>query len=201
MSLEAWSTIASFATLGVIAATAIAALIQLRNTRSGNQILAVTELDKMLGSERLTRAQRFVAEEVPKLIADPAGRSKLAARPFPPELEPIRDVGNFFELLGLFVKFGIIDRALATDLWDGVVFGRWKQLEPVVMIRRQGDDSGMWANFEYFAVICEKSLARTAGDYYPRGVPRMTIDKRSLEAAEAFAKDRANDAQPPPVSR
>ncbi len=196
MSLEAWSTVASFATFVVIVATAIAALIQLRNTRSGNQILAVTELDKMLGSEKLLRAQRFVAEEVPKLIADSAGRSRLAAQPFPPDLEPIRDVGNFFELLGVFVKFGIIDRALAIDLWDGVVFGRWKQLEPVVMIRRQAN-SGVWANFEYFAVLCEESLARTAGDYYPRGVPRMTIDKRSLEAAEAFAKGQATGSEPP----
>jgi hypothetical protein len=42
------------------------------------------------------------------------------------------------------------------------------------------------------AVICDKSLSKTQGDYYPRGMRRMTIDKRSLEAAAAFANDRAD---------
>ena len=195
MSLEAWGIVASFATLLVIAATAIAALLQLRHTRSANQIAAVTELDKVLGSEKLSHARRFVAEEVPKLLADPTKRSKLAAEPFPTEIEAIRDVGNFFELLGVFVKRRIIDRTLACDLWDGVVYQAWKQLEPVVMIRRLRV-RGLWTSFEYLAVLSEKSLAKTQGDYYPRGVPRMTIDRRSLEAAAAVAQDEAEATQP-----
>ncbi|HLW47868.1 MAG TPA: DUF4760 domain-containing protein [bacterium] len=195
MSLEAWSTVASFGTFVVIAATAIAALIQLRHTRSANQIAVVTEIRQTLESEKFTRARRFVAEEVPKLIADPAGRSKLGADVFPPEIEAVRDVANFFEVMGAFVKFGIVDRALACDLWDGVVFKTWKQLEPVVMIRRQ-TARGLWASFEYLAVICEKSLSKSQGDYYPRGMRRMSIDKRSLEAAAAFAKDQADAGQP-----
>ncbi len=195
MPLEVWSTVASFATLVVIAATAIAALAQLRHTRSANQIAAVTELDKMLASEKLSQARRFVAEELPKLLADPTKRSKLAAEPFPREIEAIRDVANFFEVLGVFVKRGLIDRSLACDLWDGVVYQAWKQLEPVIVIRRRRV-RGLCANFEYLAVLCEESLAKTQGDYYPRGVPRMAIDKRSLEAAEAFAEDEANGAQP-----
>jgi hypothetical protein len=60
------------------------------------------------------------------------------------------------------------------------VFRTWKLIEP-----------GTWASFEYLAVISEKSLAKHQGDYYPRGTPRMTIDKRSLEAAAAFARDKA----------
>jgi hypothetical protein len=196
MSLEAWTIVASFATLVVIAATAVAALTQLRHTRSANQIAAVTELDKLLGSEKLSQARRFVAEELPKLLADPTRRSKLAVEPFPTELEAIRDVANFFEVLGVFVKRGIIDRTLACDLWDGVVYQAWKQLEPVVVIRRR-QARGLCANFEYLAVLCERSLAKTQGDYYPRGVPRMTIDKRSLEAAEAFAEDQAKGPPPP----
>jgi hypothetical protein len=94
----------------------------------------------------------------------------------------------------VFVKRGIIDRTLACDLWDGVVYQAWKQLEPVVMIRRRRA-RGLCANFEYLAVLCEKSLAKTQGDYYPRGAPRMMIDQRSLEAAAAIAQDEAEAAQ------
>ena len=157
MSLEVWSTVASLGTFVVITATAIAALVQLRHARSANQIAAVTEIRETLESEKFTRARRFVAEEGPKLIADPEGRRKLAGEILPPE---IRDVGNFFEVMGAFVKFGIIDQALVRDLWDGLVYTTWKQLEPVAMMRRQRF-RGTWASFEYLAVICEKSLART----------------------------------------
>jgi hypothetical protein len=195
MSLEAWSTVASLGTFVVIAATTIAALGQLRHMRASNQIAAVTAMLEILDSERFTRAQRFVAEQVPKLLADSAGRNTLGAEIFPPETEAVRDVANFFEVMGTFVKLGIIDRAIACDVWDGVVFKAWKHLEPVVMIRRKVGHRGTWANFEYLAVICEESLSKTQGDHYPRGMRRMTIDKRSLEAAAALAKDQTDASE------
>ncbi len=195
MSLEAWSTIASFGTFAVIATTAIVALVQLRHMRSSNQIAAVTAMRETLESEKFTLARRFVAEQVPKLLADPAGRSQFGADIFPPEIEAVRDVGNFFDVMGAFVKLDIIDQTLACDLWDGVVFKTWKQLEPVAMIRRAVSYSGTWCDFEYLAVLCEKSLSKHQGDYYPRGMARMTIDKRSMEVAAAFARDRASASE------
>jgi hypothetical protein len=188
MSFEAWSTVASLGTFVVIAATAIAALVQLRHTRSSNEIAAVTEMRETLESESFGQVRRFVVEQVPKLLADPAERNKLGGEIFPPEIDAVRSLANFFEVMGAFVKLGILDRALVCDLWDGLVFGWWKQLEPIIMIRREVSDRGLWANFEYLAVICEESLSKTQGDHYPRGMRRMTIDERSVEAASAFAK-------------
>ncbi len=192
MSLEAWSTVASFGTFLVIASTAIAALVQLRHTRSSNQIVAVTEMRETIESDRFREARRFVVEQMPKLLADPAERNKLGGEIFPPEWDAVRDVANFFETMGAFVKLGIVDEALVTDLWDGVVFGYWKQLEPVTMIRRDVSSPGLWDNFEYLAVICEDSLSKTNGDHYPRGIRRMKIDKTSLDIVAAFEKDRTN---------
>ena len=180
-SLEAWSTAASIGTFVVIAATAAAALAQLRHMRSSNQIAALTEMQETLGSERFTRHRSFIAEQVPKLIADPVGRSKLGADVIPADVEAVRLVGNFFELMGSFVKIGIIDRALVLDLWDGLVFKTWKQLEPVVMIRRSVSYPGTWVNFEYLAVICEESASKEPGGKYPRGMRRMKIDERSSQ--------------------
>lgn len=192
MSLEAWGIVASFATFVVIAATAIVALVQLRHLRSSNQIAALTEMQQTLDSERFSLARRFVIEQVPTLLADPSQRNKIGNKVFPPELDAVRNVGNFFETMGAFVKLGIVDRALVCDLFDGVVFGFWKQLEPIIMIRREVSDRGLWANFEYLAVLCESSLSKTQGDHYPRGMRRMTPDQRSLEAAAPFAKNHTN---------
>ena len=192
MSLEIWNTAASIGTFVVITATAIAALAQLRHLRSSNQIAAVTKLQETLESERMTLARRFVNEQVPKLLADPAGRSKLGATVVPPELEAVRDVGNFFELVGTFVRLGIVDRNIALGLWDGEVLASWRQLEAVTMIRRKVLAPGVWADFEYLAVLGEESIARTGGDYYPRGMRRMVIDKRSSDALAAFVREQGD---------
>jgi hypothetical protein len=58
MSLEAWSTVASLGTFLVVAATALAALVQLRHLRSSNQIAAITgmidTLDSLIGLSPVT---------------------------------------------------------------------------------------------------------------------------------------------------
>lgn len=191
MSLEAWSTAASIGTFVVIAATAGAALVQLRHLRSSNQIAAITKLQDTLESERMTLARRFVNEQVPKLLADPAGRSKLGAAVLSSELEAVRHVGNFFNLVGTFVRLGIVDRDIAVGLWDGIALNTWRQLEAVVMIRREVYSPGAWCDFEYLAVLSQESIARTGGDYYPRGMRRMVLDKRSSDAVAAFVRERA----------
>jgi hypothetical protein len=196
MSLEIWSTIASIGTFVVIAATAVAALLQLRHMRSSNQIAAITAMSETMASDEFLRAYHFVTEEVPKLLADPAGRSKLGAKVWSPEIEPVRVVGNFFERMGVFVKLRIIDRSVVCDLFDGVVFKAWKQLEPVVLIRRKVSSPGTWTSFEYLAVLSERSLLANSDGYYPPGVRRMKCDEKSIATAEAFERDRADIPQP-----
>jgi Domain of unknown function (DUF4760) len=189
MSLELVNTLATLGTFLVIAATAITALVQLRHARSSNQIAAVTEMRETLESERFGQNRRFLLERVPKLLADPVERNKLGGEIFPPELDAVRETANFFETLGAFVKLGIVDRDLVCDLWDGVVFKTWKQLEPIIVIRRKVGDRGLWSSFEYLAVICQASLSRSGGDHYPPGMRRMTLDQASMDAAAAFTKE------------
>jgi hypothetical protein len=200
MSFEVWSIAASIGTFVVITATAVAALVQLRHARSNNQIAAIMSMRETLESEKFTLARHFVVEQLPKLIADPAGRSMLGGEMFPAELEQARFVGNFFELMGTFVKLDIIDRTITCTLWDDIVFALWKKLEPVAIIRRKVGYSGLWGDFEYLAVLCERSLSKRQGDYYPRGRPRMTIDTSSMELVAAFDRERAAAASRPQAS-
>lgn len=63
MSLELVNTLATLATFLVIAATAIAAIIQLRHARCSNQIAALTELREISIKQELRVALHFIRRE------------------------------------------------------------------------------------------------------------------------------------------
>ena len=169
-----WLT--AYATLGtfvVITASAIAALLQLRHTRGSNQIIALTECRETLESEDFTRARHFIFSELPVLMGDPEIRRALVQPVFPAQLRPVSYVANFFESMGAFVRFNIIDRSIACDLWCGVVLSCWDALVPVIRARRRLD-AGIWENFEYLAVICKQFVERYPTSY-PKDMPRMDL--------------------------
>jgi len=80
MSLELWNTLATFGTFLVIAATAIAAIYQLRHMRGGNQIAVLGELRASQGTPEYVRVLHFVYSELASKMQDPAFRYQLANR-------------------------------------------------------------------------------------------------------------------------
>jgi Domain of unknown function (DUF4760) len=188
MTLEVWSTIASIGTFVVIGTTAIAALVQLRHMRSSNQIAILTTVYETLESEHFAAARRFLATELPRMLESDAGLALLAGPPpLPPETAPIREVANFFENVGAFVKNGMIDKRIACDLWAGVVLLAWKAAEPVVLIRRARgpDQTALWENFEYLAVLSEQFIQSHPDGTYPKGLRHMQYAQRALDLAAA----------------
>src|SRR5579863_5076906 len=117
MTAEWLTAIATLGTFVVIAASAVAALLQLRHMRGSNQIVALTECRETLESDAFQEARAFVVTELPQLIKNPDTRDKLSSPVFPKELRPAGNVANFFESMGAFVRFDIIDRNIACDLW------------------------------------------------------------------------------------
>jgi len=59
MSLELFNILARLGTFIVIAATAIAAIVQLRHMRSSNQIAAINELRETIETPEFQVAQQF----------------------------------------------------------------------------------------------------------------------------------------------
>lgn len=182
MTLEVVNTIASVGTLLVIAATAIAALGQLRHMRGSNQIQALTECREVLESEPFASAMRYVQGELPRLIEDRQFRERLDLRPLPADLAQITVVANFFESMGAFVKHDIIDETIAGDLWANIVLINWSALQPVIAILRRQIGDVLWENFEYLVTLCEDYRSRNPQGTYPRGVRRKTI-------IDAYASD------------
>ncbi len=177
MSAEWVTAIATAGTFLVIAASALAALLQLRHMRGSNQIIALTECREKLESEEFQNAREFVAIKLPELMQDPAIVQQLQRSFFPSELRPAGNVANFFESMGAFVRFDIIDRRIACDLWCGVVVGSWNGLLPVIRTRRKLDP-GIWENFEYLAVLSEEFMERHPTSY-PNRMRRMPLEEAS----------------------
>ena len=80
MSVELVNTIATLGTFVVIAATAIAAIVQLRHMRGSNQITALNKLRETMETPDFQAASHFVASELPAKLRDPAFRYQVVHR-------------------------------------------------------------------------------------------------------------------------
>ena len=173
MSPEWLTAIGTLGTFVVIAASAIAALGQLRHMRAGNQIVALNEVRETIEEPAFQETLLFI-RELPQRLADPEIRRSLASRTFPPEYQRLRTLANFFEHLGTLVKKHIIDADIAADLWGGVILANWYALAPIIVNRRLAmDQPAVWENFEYLAVLCEKFRQRHPKGTFPPGAARM----------------------------
>jgi hypothetical protein len=189
MSAEWVTAIATAGTFVVIAASALAALLQLRHVRGSNQIAALTECRETLESPEFRDAQAFVSYELPKRLADPVEWQNITRMPFQGEYEAIVTVANFFESLGAFVRNGIIDRRIACDLWYGVVLRNWNALLPVTTYVRRSVGRGLWENFEYLALLSQRYDDKYPEGTYPEHLPRMPEDPSLLEAMSSGSPD------------
>jgi hypothetical protein len=174
MALELLSTLAAIGTFFVIAATAVAAIIQLRHLRSSNQITAITGVQDTIESAEFAAARRFIQNELPRLMKDPQFASQLENRVLRDELQSVSRVGNVFENLGVFCKYGIIDKEIACDLFSGPILSSWTALAPFFAIRRRVLDApALFENFEFLAMLAEDFEARHPDGAYPAGARRM----------------------------
>jgi hypothetical protein len=183
MSLELVNTLASLVTATVIGATAIAAIVQLRHMRMGNQITALLSLQNEFDSKDFREAEDSIRKELGGSHEDPEFCEyciSIARRETPPSHHPYEAVrtaailvGNTFENLGVLVKNGIVERTLFLDVYSWNVALTWERLEPLVALTRAASgERSIWDNFEYIASI-SRTYLETHPDTYPSGVKRI----------------------------
>ena len=196
MSLELVNTFATLGTFVVIAATAIAAMIQLRHMRGSNQIAALNELREAMASPELEASRRCVDTELKSRLRDPAFRYQIVTRSAStdenrPLISKVNALGNFYEGLGVLVKARLVDRKLVLELWSDVIADNWASLSLVTaMLRREAGD-GLWENFEYLAVLSQDWLAAHPKGAYPAGLRRIELKDEWLEADQRYASSLA----------
>jgi hypothetical protein len=192
MSLESINTFATLGTFLVIAATAIAAIVQLRHARGSNHIAAMNELVEMDNQESVQSARRYVATQLQKKLEDPGFRYQIGTPSARTEenihaITQINVVGNYYENLGILLKTGLVDRVVAFEMWSYNVLGEWKRLADVIAIYREKQNPSVWENFEYLAVLAEDWLAAHPHGTYPPRMRRFELHYKWREADAQYA--------------
>jgi hypothetical protein len=175
LSAEWVTAIATVGTFLVIAASAGAALFQLRHMRSGNQIQAYNQCRETMESVEFRSALDFIFNELPGRLHDP-GLVEAVRHGLPGEMGKVRLVGNLIESMGLFVRRGLMDERIACELWSSVVLRTWNALSPLTALERCVVDPAIWENFEYMAALSRDYIASHPQAAFPPGLRRMPPD-------------------------
>ncbi|MBV8081507.1 MAG: hypothetical protein JO347_01415 [Candidatus Eremiobacteraeota bacterium] len=175
MPLEDWNTIISAGTLIVIAATAIAAAIQLRHLRSSNQITTALSLFDKWGGPEARKLQAFVfGGELDEKLKDPAYRAELMHIPVNRISHPEVAYLDFWESVCTLIKLGHTDEASFMETGGFMSIAAWNKLMPVIAIIRRKRGSSPYDNFEYVvsrAIIWEQKHP----DTFPKDAPRLPV--------------------------
>jgi len=190
VTLELINTIASVATTVIVAAAAIAALVQLRHLRGANQISGQLALREVLLDRAFLQAVGRARQEVPALMTEPAFRKYVADYHFgladdneryDSIYEEILLVGRNLENIGNMIRNGLTDGRIFIEQWAPLVVTAWNAIEPLLRIRRVAEQADYaWEDFEYLTVLARRWIAenRTA---YPRNVARILPPYHDLE--------------------
>jgi hypothetical protein len=186
MSLELINTLGTLTTAFVIAATAVAAIVQLRHMRAGNQINAMLSIGQELGAKDLEEAWMLLRRKLAAMMEHPDFRAFLVASARGAATPHVTDdysevrrssiaVGNAYEELGILVKAGIVDRTLFLDRYSWIIITRWTLMQNLIGLTREAAGvDGIWENFEYLAVLSQDWISEHASTY-PKGVRRMPV--------------------------
>ena len=182
MLLEWLNTLTAIGTFFVIAATAYAALIQLRHLRASNQLSGLLTIlhysQDAVGQEH----RNFVLRDLETHLRDPDFRKSLEERPIDPRIHKELYVCNFFEQIGNYVKRGLVDEEAYLDTACDFVNLMWRRLEPVIAIMRRNRDDTLYDNFEYLAARSRMWLERHPNGAYPANTPRIPVKDEWLTA-------------------
>lgn len=183
MSAEWVTATATAGTFVVIAASAAAALLQIRHMRSGNAISLLTSYNNEFDTQEFQLAFAYVRSELPVRLTDDQVLDALAnAPPFIGEFASIRTIANFFEDMGAFVLTHLLDRRIVCMLYSENVTSAWKSIAPVAaLLRHKLESPAIWENFEYLAVLSAEYIEQHPDGLYPQNLKRMPADDRLVE--------------------
>ena len=189
MSLDLLNTIGTLLTVAIVSATAVAALIQLRHLRAGNQINAILTIGDKFQEPTFRDGLHLVRHSLGAALEDPQFRAFVIARQRSDVLPDVSQeyrtlnqaalfVGNTYEEAGNLIKNGVVDEVLFLDQYCSNIVSGWKGLEEyTAFCRGISGDIGLWDNFEYLTVRARDFLARNPTTY-PNGVPRIELRSR-----------------------
>jgi len=183
VSLELLNTLATLATTLIIAATAIAAMVQLRHLRASNQIAGQLALRQVLLGDEFMTALGRMRDEIPPLLSDPGFRAYVhdfhvhsipdANERYESAYACVLTVGRNLENVGNMIRNGLTDRRIFLEQYVNLVTLAWDVAEPLIKIRREATHSDAdFEDFEYLTVLARR-WATGVRSVYPKDLPRI----------------------------
>ncbi len=199
---EMVSALAESGTLVVICASVIAALIQLRHIRAGNQLQALLSLERDFRGPAMQSALRYVQDELPTKLEDPAYRRELETIGFiDPALHPEMVACNWLNEMGTLVKRGLVSEDTFMDLFARLIAHCWRQIAPAVAIMRRTRGEAQYHDFEYLAQRAMAWIERNPQGMSPRDFVRVPIPDRWLHQDAPNAPSGAAAAASPQIAQ
>ena len=174
MTLEVLSTVAAVGTFVVIAATAIAAIVQLRHLRVSNQLQALLAILVMPLEPALQESFAFVSHELEGRLRQHEFRRELESGTVDRKIHKELLVCDYYERLGSIVKNGLISEDLYFD--NSTPEQYWRLLSRVIAIRRRVRGHVVYDNFEWLVSRSRAYDRRHPDGNYPRGESRLQIE-------------------------
>lgn len=176
MSLELLNAVAAIGTFVVIAASAVAALIQLRHMSAGNQLDAVLSLERDFRGPEIQDSLRYVQTELPDRLRDDSYRRELVEIGFVDSRTHLELVAcNWFNAMGTLLKNGLVSERTFMDLFGRLIVYYWGQLVPVVALMRRNRGATQYHDFEYIACRARVWLERFPSGTFPAKIKREKL--------------------------
>jgi hypothetical protein len=172
MSMEFWATAASVGTFVVIAATALAAFVQLRHLRRSNQVAGLQSTFDMLLDPAVRELVNYIRHDLADRMADEQFRAGLLAIPIDRREHPELYLCDMYNHVGSFVRNGLIDERiyLETEWYNVTLY--WTLLKDIVAQVRQNRPY-LFENFEWLASRANHWVSEHPRGNYPPNEPRM----------------------------
>ena len=183
MGAEAISAWAALGTLVVIGASAIAALIQLRHMRAGNQLEALLSLERDFRTPELQAALSYIQADLAIRMEHPEYRSELETIGYIDTQEhPELLVCNWFNEIGTLVKHRLVSEYTFMDLFARLIVFCWKKVSPAIAVMRRSRGDFQYHDFEYLAARAQAWLAKFPQGYMPDSTKRLGVPDPWREA-------------------
>src|SRR5215469_17936658 len=152
MTAETLTAVAAIGTFVVIAASAVAALIQLRHMSSNNELSALRAAMESWDSDRVQDALYFLRTEFARKMKDESYRKELdTAGPVDRRTHQELYICDFWDTLGVFIMHGLLRESAFLEMGAEMVAMNWETISPAIAIMRRKRGDALFIGFEYLA--------------------------------------------------
>ncbi len=174
MTPEHWNVVISVATLAVLLAAAIAALVQLGHIRASNELNTFSEAFELWYSAPVQLGLAFINRELSAKMQEPEFRRELeTAGPVDRSRHPELHVIDFIDNFAIYIVVGKMREDMIMHAAAQLIEHFWRILGPTIAIMRRKRGQQLYVSFEYLAYRASLWNARYPNGYTPQGFTRL----------------------------